>query len=62
MGHYGTSMEEGDFVVTASSRHTGGVNLALVDGSVQFVSSNVSQKVWWAVGSRNDGRTESLAE
>ncbi|MDG2012992.1 MAG: DUF1559 domain-containing protein, partial [Pirellulaceae bacterium] len=29
IGHYNTSMDEGDFVVTASSRHSGGVNMAL---------------------------------
>lgn len=61
IGHYNTSMDEGDFVVTASSRHTGGVNLALVDGSVRFVSDSVAQEIWWAVGSRDDGRVETLA-
>jgi len=40
---------------TASSRHPGGVNLALVDGSVRFVSESVSRETWWALGSRADG-------
>ncbi len=62
MGHYNTSMDEGDFVVTASSHHAGGVNLALVDGSVRFVSDDISAEVWWAVGGRDDGRTESLSQ
>jgi len=35
----------------ASSRHPGGVNLALLDGSVQFVSESVDLKVWSAYGS-----------
>lgn len=61
IGHYNTSMDEGDFVVAASSEHTGGVNLAMVDGSVRFVADSVSREVWWAVGSRDDGRTESLS-
>ncbi len=62
MGHYanGNSRSEGDFMVTASSQHTGGVNLALIDGSVRFVPDQVDSEVWWAVGSRNDGRTEQL--
>jgi len=62
IGHYDTSMDQGDFVVSASSRHPSGVNLALVDGSVRFVSDSVSREVWWAVGSRDDGRTESLSD
>lgn len=62
MGHYNTSMDEGDFVVTASSNHPGGVNVAMVDGSVRFVNDSVSRKLWWAVGGRDDGRTESLSD
>jgi hypothetical protein len=58
IGHYSSSMTEGDFVMTPSSQHTGGVNMSLVDGSIQFISNNVSNEVWWAFGSRNDGRTE----
>lgn len=37
---------------TASSRHTGGVNLALADGSVRFVGETVELAVWRAAGSR----------
>ena len=60
IGHYNTSMDEGDFVVGASSRHTGGANMALVDGSIQFVSDSISLEIWWAVGSRDDGRIETF--
>ncbi len=61
MGHYADdgSINEGDFMITSGSRHTGGVNLALVDGSVQFISDQISEEVWWAMGSRNDGRSAS---
>lgn len=62
IGHYNTSMDEGDFVIAPSSHHVGGVNVALVDGSVRFVSDNISGEVWWAVGGRNDGRTETFED
>lgn len=60
VGHYDTSEDQGDFVVSPSSNHPGGVTGAMADGSVHFVSNKVSQEVWWAVGGRNDGRVESL--
>ncbi len=39
----------------ARSRHTGGVNVCLGDGSVRFVSDSVSIATWQAVGTRNGG-------
>jgi prepilin-type N-terminal cleavage/methylation domain-containing protein/prepilin-type processing-associated H-X9-DG protein len=36
-----------------TSRHRGGVNVALCDGSVTFVTDEVDLKVWQAAGSRN---------
>ncbi|MBN1589601.1 MAG: DUF1559 domain-containing protein [Pirellulales bacterium] len=36
---------------TASSWHPDGVNLALVDGSVRFVSDRIDINIWWALGS-----------
>lgn len=41
--------------VTASSLHPGGINVAIADGSVKFVSSTVDQDVWWALGTRDGG-------
>ncbi|MFO0866025.1 MAG: DUF1559 domain-containing protein [Gemmataceae bacterium] len=41
--------------MTARSRHTGGVNLGLGDGSVRFVANNVTIATWNALGtSRNN--------
>ena len=41
--------------VTASSNHSGGVNVCMADGSVKFVKSSVSQAAWWGLGTRNGG-------
>lgn len=37
---------------TASSRHSGGVNLCLVDTSVRFIRDDIDLHVWRALGSR----------
>lgn len=61
IGHYTPSPQFGTvFVLNSSSRHPGGVNLVLADGSTQFVTDEVTPIVWWATGSRNDGRAESI--
>lgn len=43
----------------ARSFHPGGVNLMLGDGSVRFVSDNVTTTTWRAVGTRNGGEVFS---
>jgi prepilin-type N-terminal cleavage/methylation domain-containing protein/prepilin-type processing-associated H-X9-DG protein len=45
--------------VTASSNHTGGVNVCFADGSVKFVKDSVSPQTWWALGSRNGAEVVS---
>jgi prepilin-type processing-associated H-X9-DG protein len=40
-----------DGALTASSRHPGGVNVMMMDGSVRFVKSTVSVVTWQAIGS-----------
>jgi prepilin-type processing-associated H-X9-DG protein len=49
----GNSPNNNGGATTASSRHSGGVNLVLADGSVQFITSDVSVTLWQALGSRN---------
>ncbi len=52
---YGTWTGGG--AATASSRHPGGVNVLLADGSTRFVKSTVSAQAWWALGTRAGGET-----
>jgi prepilin-type N-terminal cleavage/methylation domain-containing protein/prepilin-type processing-associated H-X9-DG protein len=54
---YGNYTGEGSF--TASSRHSGGVNVLFADGSTKFVKSTVNPTTWWAVGSRSGGEVVS---
>jgi prepilin-type N-terminal cleavage/methylation domain-containing protein/prepilin-type processing-associated H-X9-DG protein len=39
----------------ASSPHTSGINVAMADGSVRFVSGSVSQTTWWYALTPNAG-------
>jgi prepilin-type N-terminal cleavage/methylation domain-containing protein/prepilin-type processing-associated H-X9-DG protein len=40
-------------MISATSNHSGGVNVAMTDGSVRFVRDEISPPVWWALGTRN---------
>jgi prepilin-type N-terminal cleavage/methylation domain-containing protein/prepilin-type processing-associated H-X9-DG protein len=48
----------GDTGVTPSSDHPGGVNVAMADGSVTFVSDSIDRNAWWAMGSRDGGEAQ----
>jgi prepilin-type N-terminal cleavage/methylation domain-containing protein/prepilin-type processing-associated H-X9-DG protein len=37
-------------VISARSRHTNGVNIALCDGSTRFVNNNITWELWQALG------------
>ena len=43
----------------AKSRHPNGVTAGFCDGSVQFITNAVQQKVWFFLHSRNDGQAFS---
>lgn len=45
----------GDSMAAAGSRHTGGAQVLLADGSARFVSENIDINTWWALGTRNGG-------
>jgi len=42
--------------LSARSCHSGGVNIALCDGSVRFVSNSINQTTWQNLGSSQDGQ------
>ncbi len=37
---------------TSSSRHPGGINVQMCDGSVRFVKDSIAAPTWWALGSK----------
>jgi prepilin-type N-terminal cleavage/methylation domain-containing protein/prepilin-type processing-associated H-X9-DG protein len=45
--------------ITATSNHSGGVNVCMCDGSVRFVKESINVNTWWALGSRNQSETVS---
>ena len=61
-GYYSPNSENpdvvhhGEIITAARSLHTGGVNAALADGSVHFVSENIDLATWRNLFSRNDGQ------
>ncbi|MDX2037135.1 MAG: DUF1559 domain-containing protein [Isosphaeraceae bacterium] len=46
-------------MTTANSTHPGGVNVAMVDGSVRFVKESINISIWRAIGTRNGGEVVS---
>lgn len=46
----------GSTLMSASSWHTGGVQICLADGSVKFISDNIDNGTWVKIGARNDGQ------
>jgi prepilin-type N-terminal cleavage/methylation domain-containing protein/prepilin-type processing-associated H-X9-DG protein len=53
--------EAGRTLVGASSKHSGGVNVCFLDGSVKFVKDSVSQTTWWALATYKGGETVDAA-
>ena len=44
---------------TATSYHSGGINVLMADGSVKFIKNSINMTTWWALGTRSDGETLS---
>ena len=49
----------GRTIVGASSSHPGGVNVAMLDGSVRFIKNAVNPTTWWALGTMGSGEVIS---
>ncbi|MCA9007933.1 MAG: DUF1559 domain-containing protein, partial [Planctomycetaceae bacterium] len=50
--HPCTTGNDGTQIAAARSFHDGGVQVCFVDGSGRFISENISQTIWSALGSR----------
>lgn len=47
--------------VSANSSHPGGVNVAMVDGSVRFAVATIDLQVWRGIGTRSNGEITDTA-
>jgi len=56
----GTPLSGDERYQAARSKHSGGVNVSMADGSVRFVSETIDLEVWRAAGSTKGGETKSL--
>ena len=54
---YSFSQDSG--VKTMRSRHPGGVNTMMADGSVRFAKNSVNQMAWWSLGTKAGGEVVS---
>jgi len=48
-----------DHYTNSTSSHSGGVNVALADGSVRFIKDSIAYPTWWALGTRANGEVLS---
>jgi prepilin-type N-terminal cleavage/methylation domain-containing protein/prepilin-type processing-associated H-X9-DG protein len=46
-------------MVSASSNHPGGVNVAFLDGSVKFIKNSINPQSWWAIATKAGGEVIS---
>jgi prepilin-type N-terminal cleavage/methylation domain-containing protein/prepilin-type processing-associated H-X9-DG protein len=52
---YGTGANTDHTMVGASSYHSGGVNMLLMDGSVRFIKNSINKYVWRALATKDGG-------
>lgn len=61
-GKNGTQGAPSYAIITSRSYHTGIVNVALADGSVQPVSENIELSIWRAYSTRSGGEVANLGD
>ena len=58
-GPCGTYSTDHSNITNVTSRHSGGSNVLMGDGSVRFVKSSIAMQTWWAIGTRANGEVVS---
>jgi prepilin-type N-terminal cleavage/methylation domain-containing protein/prepilin-type processing-associated H-X9-DG protein len=58
-GGCGTYSTDHSNITNVTSRHSGGSNVLMGDGSVRFVKASVAMATWWALGTRGNGEVIS---
>ncbi len=48
-------------IITASSNHSGGVNVSFLDGSVRFIKESINMMTWWAIATKDGGEVIDAA-
>jgi prepilin-type N-terminal cleavage/methylation domain-containing protein/prepilin-type processing-associated H-X9-DG protein len=46
-------------LISASSYHSGGVNVGFMDGSVRFIKDSINQVTWWSLATKSGGEIVS---
>jgi len=55
----GSSGSSDNTMIGASSRHSGGVNVGMLDGSVKFIKNTINPVTWWALATKAGGEVIS---
>jgi prepilin-type processing-associated H-X9-DG protein len=55
----GSSSSTDNTIIGASSFHSGGVNVGLLDGSVRFIKNSVASQIWWGLATKAGGEVIS---
>jgi prepilin-type processing-associated H-X9-DG protein len=57
--YFGGCCDAKDAIAGPSSKHSGGVNMLFLDGSVKFIKDSISYPTWYAIGTRDTGEVFS---